>query len=250
MCGICGVVQIGGPPREVVAPDVLESMLDTIVHRGPSDDGVYQAPGVALGVRRLSIVDVEGGHQPVSNEDASIWAVQNGELYNHLDVRRRLLRTSFSQPLRHRGDPAPVRGARRRFPEELRGMFAIAVWDERRRRLVLARDRLGIKPLYFGRAGDLVVFGSELKAVLASGLFQPDLDYDAIDAYLTLGYFPAPLTPLGSPQAPSRARAHDRRDDPRRSILDVPASVSRVRCRWRTPLSSSSRSSKNPSGSA
>jgi asparagine synthase (glutamine-hydrolysing) len=196
MCGICGVVQIGGPPREVVGPDVLESMLDTIVHRGPSDDGVYQAPGVALGVRRLSIVDVEGGHQPVSNEDASIWAVQNGELYNHLDVRRRFP----AHRLRSRCDTEVIphlyeeRGDR--FPEELRGMFAIAVWDERRRRLVLARDRLGIKPLYFGRAGDLVVFGSELKSLLASGLFRPELDFDAIDAYLTLGYFPAPLTPL------------------------------------------------------
>src|SRR6478672_979628 len=196
MCGICGVVQIGGPPREVVASDVLESMLDTIVHRGPSDDGVYQAPGVALGVRRLSIVDVEGGHQPVSNEDASIWAVQNGELYNHLDVRRRFSAHRFRSRCDTEVIPHLYEERGGRFPEELRGMFAIAVWDERRRRLVLARDRLGIKPLYFGRAGDLLVFGSELKSVLASGLFHPYLDYDAIDAYLTLGYFPAPLTPL------------------------------------------------------
>src|SRR5207249_7257349 len=82
------------------------------------------------------------------------------------------------------------------FPERLRGMFGLAVWDERRRRLVLARDRLGIKPLYYARRGDLVVFASELKALLASGLIEPDLDYDALDAYLTLGYFPAPQTPI------------------------------------------------------
>src|SRR3954463_8347432 len=92
MCGICGVVQMGGEPREVVAPDVLDTMTDEMTHRGPNDRGTYAAPGVAFGVRRLSIVDVEGGHQPFSNEDGTVVGMQNGELYNHADLRRELER--------------------------------------------------------------------------------------------------------------------------------------------------------------
>jgi asparagine synthase (glutamine-hydrolysing) len=196
MCGICGVVQLGGVAREVIPPDVLDRMTDVMSHRGPSDRGTYRADGVALGVRRLSIVDVEGGHQPVSSEDGSIWAIQNGELYNHLDVRRTLNRHTFASRCDTEILPHLYEEDGSRFPERLRGMFGIAVWDERRRRLVLSRDRLGIKPLYYARRGDLLVFASELKSLLASGLVDAELDYEAIDAYLTLGYFPAPLTPL------------------------------------------------------
>jgi asparagine synthase (glutamine-hydrolysing) len=90
MCGICGVVQVTGAARPVVAPDVLDTMTDAMIHRGPSDRGTYAADGIALGARRLSIVDVAGGHQPVSNENGMVWAVQNGELYNHEDLRRQL----------------------------------------------------------------------------------------------------------------------------------------------------------------
>jgi asparagine synthase (glutamine-hydrolysing) len=197
MCGICGVAQVGGgEPREVIAPDALDRMTDAMTHRGPSDRGTYSAPGVALGVRRLSIVDVEGGHQPVSDESGSIWAIQNGELYNHRDVRRGLTGHRFASNCDTEILPHLYEELGAGFPTKLRGMFAIAVWDERRRRLVLARDRLGIKPLYHARVGDLVVFASELKALLASGLVDVTLDYSAIDAYLTLGYFPAPMTPL------------------------------------------------------
>ena len=127
MCGICGVVQIGGEPREVVAPDVLDRMTDAMTHRGPNDRGTYQAAGVALGVRRLSIVDVEGGHQPFSNEAGDVWAIQNGELYNHVDLRDRAARPTghgFTQPLRHRDPAAPLRAARRASsPTQLRGKF-------------------------------------------------------------------------------------------------------------------------------
>ena len=196
MCGICGVVQVGGEPREVVGAHVLALMTDAMIHRGPSDRGTHREPGVALGARRLSIVDVEGGHQPVSSEDGAIWAVQNGELYNHLDLRSALSSHRFASRCDTEIIPHLYEEAGERFPERLRGMFAIAVWDSRRRRLVLARDRLGIKPLYYARRGDLLVFASELKSVLASGLVEAELNYDAIDAYLTLGYFPAPLTPL------------------------------------------------------
>ena len=198
MCGICGVIQLRGEPREVVAPDVLDRMTDAMTHRGPDDRGTYLAPGVALGVRRLSIVDVEGGHQPFANEDGRIWAIQNGELYNHAEVRELLRRDGHSFRSRCDTEVLPHLYERfgTRFPEELVGMFGIVVWDERRRRAVLARDRLGVKPLYYADTGESLVFASELKSLLASGLVTPDLDYEAIDMYLSLGFFPAPRTPL------------------------------------------------------
>jgi asparagine synthase (glutamine-hydrolysing) len=172
-------------------------MTDAMTHRGPNDRGTYAADGIALGVRRLSIVDVAAGHQPFSNEDGSIWAIQNGELYNHADVRREL---SSGHQYRTRCDteiiPHLYEEVGPAFPERLRGMFGIALWDARRRRAVLARDRLGIKPLYYAETGDVLVFASELKSLLASGLVNVELDYEAIDAFLTLGFVPGPLTPL------------------------------------------------------
>jgi asparagine synthase (glutamine-hydrolysing) len=198
MCGICGVVQIGGEPRSVVEHEVLDRMTDAMTHRGPNDRGTYLAPGVALGVRRLSIVDVEGGHQPVCSEDGSVWAVQNGELYNHDEVRRGLLAKGHRFASRCDTEILPhlYEEIGERYPEQVRGKFGIAVWDGRRRRAVVARDRLGVKPMYYAQAGDLVVFASELKSLLASGLVDPRLDYEAIDAYMTLGFVPGPLTPL------------------------------------------------------
>jgi asparagine synthase (glutamine-hydrolysing) len=182
----------------VIAPEVLDRMVDVMTHRGPNDRGTYVADGVALGVRRLSIVDVEGGHQPVSGEDGSIWAVQNGELYNHGDVRDRLRARGHTFLTRCDTEVIPhlYEDAGPHFPAELRGMFGVALWDGRERRAVLARDRLGIKPLYYAETGDLLVFASELKSLLASGLVGTELDYEAIDAFLTLGFVPGPLTPL------------------------------------------------------
>ena len=173
-------------------------MTDAMTHRGPDDRGTYAAAGVALGVRRLAIVDVAGGHQPVSNEDRSVWAVQNGELYNHGELRPWL--EGRAHTLRSRCDtevlPHLYEEAGDRTPERLRGKFGVAVWDARERRMLVARDRLGVKPLYWARTGDVVVFASELKSLLASGLVEADLDYEAIDAYLALGFVPAPRTPL------------------------------------------------------
>jgi asparagine synthase (glutamine-hydrolysing) len=175
-------------------------MTDAMTHRGPNDRGTYAADGIALGVRRLSIVDVEGGHQPISNEDGSIWAIQNGELYNHGDVRKRLggqghrFQTSCDTEV----IPHLYEDAGALFPEHLRGMFGLAVWDAGERRAVIARDRLGIKPLYYADAGDLLIFGSELKSLLASGLVDTALDYEAIDAFLTLGFVPGPMSPLAA----------------------------------------------------
>lgn len=198
MCGICGIVQVDGPPRDLDTDGMLDRMTDAMTHRGPDDRGTHRAPGVAFGVRRLSVVDVEGGHQPFSNDDGSVWGMQNGEIYNHAVLREELQGAGHhfasrcdTEVLPHLyeqdGDDLPAR---------LMGMFGLAVWDDRRRRALLARDRLGIKPLYYAEVGDVLVFGSELKSVLASGLIPPDLDYDAIDTYLTFGFFAAPTTPL------------------------------------------------------
>ena len=198
MCGICGVVQIAGEWRQVVSPEQLDAMTDAMTHRGPNDRGTYAAPGIALGVRRLSIVDVEGGHQPVESEDGNVVAIQNGELYNHAELRREL-RTDGHQFV-SRCDTEILPHLYERygtgFPAQLRGKFGIAVWDERLRRVILARDRMGVKPLYWARVGDVVVFASELKSILASGMLQPQVDLEAIDLYLSLGFVPGPRTPI------------------------------------------------------
>jgi asparagine synthase (glutamine-hydrolysing) len=200
VCGICGVIQLDGAPRPVVEQAVLERMTDALRHRGPDDRGFHFEPGVAIGVRRLSIVDVTGGHQPVSNEDGTVWAAQNGELYNHARVRSDLLAQGHAFTSRcdteilphlyeHVGDS---------LPSYINGKFAFVVWDRPRRRALIGRDRLGVKPLYYAVSGDLLVFGSELKSVLASGLLDTALNLEAIDAYLTLGFFPEPATPLAT----------------------------------------------------
>jgi asparagine synthase (glutamine-hydrolysing) len=198
VCGICGAVQIGGEPRLALPPGGLARMTDAMSHRGPDDRGLHEEPGMALGARRLSIVDVAGGHQPFASEDGSVWGAQNGELYNHDSLRAELVRDGHR--FRSRCDTEILPHLYERdgdaFVERLRGKFAVAVWDSRRRRAVLARDRLGIKPLYWARRGDLLVFASELKSLLASALIEPRLDYEALDAYLTLGFVPGPRTPL------------------------------------------------------
>ncbi len=198
MCGICGAVQVSGAPRQLLVAGELESMSEAMVHRGPDDDGIFRAPGVAFAARRLSIVDVAGGHQPFPNEDGTIWVAQNGELFNHEELRRGLERGGHR--FRSRCDTEILPHLYERdgveFASRLRGMFALVLWDERERRALLVRDRLGIKPLYYAVVGDTLLFASELKCLLASGQIDPALDYEAIDAYLTLGFFPGPATPL------------------------------------------------------
>jgi asparagine synthase (glutamine-hydrolysing) len=198
MCGICGIFQLGGEPRPVISGAVLDLMTDAMAHRGPDDRGIVDEPGVAIGARRLSIIDVDGGHQPFSSEDGSVWGAQNGEIYNHAELRRDLERRGHR--FRSRCDtevlPHLYEEKGPDFARHLSGKFAVAVWDAQSRRLVLARDRLGVKPLYYAVAGDRLVFASELKSLLASGLIDPVVDPDAVDAFLTLGYFPAPRTPL------------------------------------------------------
>ena len=193
MCGICGLVSLDGA---AVDPDVLAAMNDTLVHRGPDSSGAFVEGNVGLAARRLAIIDLAGGDQPVGNEDGRIQVVQNGEIYNHAELRTRLERAghrfatrSDTEVLVHLYEE---RGPA--FVEELRGMFAIALWDRLERRLLLARDRFGIKPLYYRVAGGELSFASELKALLAMPGFSHEVDPDALEAYLAFNSIPAPLT--------------------------------------------------------
>jgi asparagine synthase (glutamine-hydrolysing) len=198
MCGITGAFRISGGEAPPLPSHVLRRMTDQIDYRGPDDAGFVSGDGCSLGARRLSIIDVEGGHQPFSNENGRIWAAQNGEIYNHELLRAELERRGHR--LRSRCDtevlPHLYEEHGPELTDRLRGMFAVAVWDQERRRGVLIRDRLGIKPLYYAVIGDIVVFGSELKCLIASGLVGDGLDPEAVAAYLTLGFVPSPLTPL------------------------------------------------------
>jgi len=198
MCGIAGAFRLDGSATPPLPSGVLQAMTDVMAYRGPDDDGHVSGDGCSLGARRLSIVDVAGGHQPFANESGRVWAAQNGEIYNHGQLRRQL--EARGHVLRSRCDtevlPHLYEDHGPELAERLRGMFAVAVWDRDRRSGVLIRDRLGIKPLYYALAGDVVVFGSELKCVLASGLVTGELDADAIAAYLMLGYVPGGMTPL------------------------------------------------------
>ncbi len=198
MCGIAGAFRTDGGMAPPLSQQVLQRMTDQIAHRGPDDAGFMCGDGCSLGARRLAIIDVAGGHQPFSDEWQRVWAAQNGEIYNHEALRGEL--EAGGHLLRSRCDtevlPHLYEEHGPDLTHRLRGMFAVAVWDRVSRRGVLARDRLGIKPLYYALVGNTVVFGSELKAVIASGLVSDELDHEAIAAYLTLGYVPSPMTPL------------------------------------------------------
>jgi asparagine synthase (glutamine-hydrolysing) len=193
VCGVCGLVALdGGSPD----PAELASMNDALVHRGPDDEGSFLDGPVGLAARRLSIIDLAHGHQPISNEDGSVTVVQNGEIYNHEDLRRALERTGHAfqtrcdtEVLVHLYEEHGLA-----FAERLRGMFAVALWDSRRRRLVLARDRFGIKPLYWSAAGGTLSFASELKSLLRRPGLSREIDLDALEAFLAFNSVPAPLT--------------------------------------------------------
>ncbi len=170
-------------------------MCDAIVHRGPDDSGYFVAPEVALGMRRLSIIDVAGGQQPIGNEDGSIQVVFNGEIYNHHDLRRDLV--TLGHRFHTKSDTETIVHLYEEMGADcvtrLRGMFAIALWDARTEQLVLARDRLGIKPLSYWLTPDGIAFCSELRSLLALSRFPGRLDERAIAAFLSLGYVPDPL---------------------------------------------------------
>jgi asparagine synthase (glutamine-hydrolysing) len=194
MCGICGVSSPGGETRPELS--VLEAMSKSIAHRGPDDDGTFVGAGVGLAARRLSIIDLPGGHQPVHNEDRSIWIVFNGEIYNH--ERLRDLLAKLGHRFATRSDTETIVHAYEEFGDEcvkyLNGMFAFAIWDGPARRLFLARDRFGIKPLYYTVLGDELVFGSELKSILQHPKVERRIDVVALNEYLSFEYVPTPRT--------------------------------------------------------
>ena len=194
MCGICGIYEY--KTRKRVDQQILAGMLQVLHHRGPDDAGVFFDKDVALGMRRLSIIDLDGGKQPISNEDGSITTVFNGEIYNYLSLQEEL--EGRGHRLRTASDTEVIVHLYEDLGEEcvqhLRGMFGFAVWDARKRRLLLARDRLGIKPLYYTRAGGRLIFGSEIKAILQHPSVQVLLNHEGLNNFLSLKYVPAPQT--------------------------------------------------------
>jgi asparagine synthase (glutamine-hydrolysing) len=194
MCGIYGLVCL--TPAAAIDRHLLERMSTLMIHRGPDDQGCYVSDTAAIGMQRLSILDLQGGHQPISNEDGTVWVVCNGEIYNYQELQRELkarghtFRThSDTEVLVHLyeeyGD---------RLVQKLRGMYGFAIWDEPRRRLVIGRDRLGIKPVYLHHSPDRLLFASEIKALLADPTIPRRVDPAALSEYLSWGYVPAPRT--------------------------------------------------------
>jgi asparagine synthase (glutamine-hydrolysing) len=194
MCGICGVAAVD--PSRRVDEDTLRKMADVIIYRGPDDSGMHVSGPVGLAMRRLSIIDLEGGKQPVPNEDGTVHLVFNGELYNYRELRSQL--EPHGHDFRTDSDTEVVVHAYEEWGisclDRFRGMFAFALWDDRRETLLLAVDRFGIKPLYYGLLGGDLVFGSELASLLASGRLAKAIDHAALAEYFTLGYVPPPAT--------------------------------------------------------
>ncbi|HST55134.1 MAG TPA: asparagine synthase (glutamine-hydrolyzing) [Solirubrobacteraceae bacterium] len=193
MCGICGIAARPGD-RQSVDEARLRSMTDAIIHRGPDEQGTHIDENVALGMRRLSIIDVGGSHQPISNEDHSVLAVFNGEIYNYRELRTQLRQQGHRFDTE--GDGETIVHLYEEygldFARHLNGIFAIALWDSRRARLVLVRDQLGVKPLYYSFGPDGLAFASEVKSLIAAALVTPALDPVSAELFLALGFVPGP----------------------------------------------------------
>lgn len=194
MCGICGAVSF--EPGEVVNLNIVKGMTDALIHRGPDDEGYYQDEQAILGMRRLSIIDLQTGQQPIANETGDVWVVYNGEIYNFHQLRLELEQRGHK--FKTHSDTEIIVHAYEEYGVEcvqrFNGMFALAVWDARANRLFLARDRVGIKPLYYWVDGNRLVFGSELKALIAHPDVPRQVDLAALDLFLSLEYIPAPRT--------------------------------------------------------
>src|SRR5580692_7418066 len=188
MCGIAGILELRRDAR--ANAEALREMCRVITHRGPDDDGFYTDGAAGIGMRRLSIVDVAGGHQPISNEDGSLWIVFNGEIYNHLELRQQLVARGH-----HYSSHSDTESILHLFEEygadcvqHLRGMFAFAIWNRNTKTLFIARDRLGIKPLYYKLSPERLLFGSEIKTLFAHGGIRPEFNRAALPEYLAFGY--------------------------------------------------------------
>jgi asparagine synthase (glutamine-hydrolysing) len=194
MCGICGILNFNRD--EKVDESVVRQMCKVISHRGPDDEGVYIQENVGIGMRRLSIIDLSGGHQPICNEDGTVWIVFNGEIYNYQSVRAELIQKGHR--FATNSDTETILHAFEEYgeacPEKLNGMFAFAIWDDRDKRLFVARDRLGIKPLYYYLDENCFIFGSELKSILQVKKVPRNVNPVALDKFLTFEYIPAPIS--------------------------------------------------------
>ncbi len=194
MCGICGKFMLD---REAYVPEVLvKAMADAITHRGPDDEGFYISGQIGLGFRRLSIIDLSGGHQPLSNEDGTIWIVFNGEIYNYQALRSELITKGHA--FKTKSDTEVIVHLYEEYGpdcvQHLRGMFAFAIWDAAERALFLARDRVGIKPLYYFVGKNFLAFGSEVKAILADPSIPREVDPELVDRFLIYYYMPGGQT--------------------------------------------------------
>jgi asparagine synthase (glutamine-hydrolysing) len=196
VCGICGKFNFDRENK--VSPDLVKAMADRIEHRGPDDEGFFVSGQVGLGFRRLAIIDLQTGHQPLSNEDGSVWIVFNGEIYNYQELRTLLRKQGHI--FKTQTDTEVIVHAYEEWGEkcveQLRGMFAFAVWDGPNKTLFLARDRVGIKPLYYWLSEHSLVFGSEIKALLADPEVKPELAPEMIDRFLAFYYVPGEETLL------------------------------------------------------
>jgi len=193
MCGISGIYNTDGRP---IDKKLLKKVNNTLIHRGPDDEGYYVNGSIGLGHRRLSIIDLDTGRQPMGNQEGSIQVVFNGEIYNFLELRKQL--QSKGHKFITQSDTETIVYAYQEwgenFVDKLRGMFAIALWDSRFKKLILVRDRVGKKPLYYYFNQDKIIFASELKAILADSSIPRNIDFHALDAYLSFGYVPSPLS--------------------------------------------------------
>lgn len=194
MCGICG--QYNYQSNEPVTRDVIEKMTRSIVHRGPDDEGYYFSGPIGFGFRRLSIIDLAGGHQPMSDQEKSVWVVFNGEIYNYPELKKEL--EGFGHVFRTRSDTEVIVHGYKQWGTDvfnhLNGMFGIALWDEINKRLVIARDPMGIKLIYYRIESGTVYFGSEIRPVLAGMGHKPGVDPTALNLFLRYRYTPSPLT--------------------------------------------------------
>jgi len=193
MCGIVGMLNFSGAP---VDRDTLRKMCASLVHRGPDDEGIYVANGIGLGHRRLSVIDLVSGHQPLGNREKTIWITYNGEIYNYVELRKQLI--GLGHQFVTESDTEVIVHAYEQFGEEcpkyLKGMFAFALWDSRRQKLFLARDRIGKKPLFYYYGGGILAFASEVKALLRHPEIPCEILPSALPHYFTFGYAPSPST--------------------------------------------------------
>jgi asparagine synthase (glutamine-hydrolysing) len=195
MCGIAGLFNLDGAP---VAPESLRGMIRMLAHRGPDDTGFHAENGVGLAHARLSIIDLAGGHQPMSNEDSSLWITFNGEVFNYLELREDLLRKGHR--FATRSDTEVILHLYEEKGEDcvhyLNGQWAFAIWDNQRRRLFLSRDRLGVRPLFYTQANKTFIFGSEIKSIFANPAVAREIDVNGLDELFTYWCTIPPTTPF------------------------------------------------------